>query len=97
MIFFWGFGRRSITKQIGEGNAVRRIYRYFHLFFVFRASWGGQYVLLTNTEAGWAQRAITNQEAEQLLGGHKLEPDLWNRFSLYAAVAVVVVILLIAH
>jgi hypothetical protein len=91
-MIFWGWGRRSITKQLDQSNAVIRTYRYAHIFFFFTLTWGGAYSLATLTEAGWAQRPISKEDAKQLLGGKDLQPNLWKRFSLVLGAAVVAVI-----
>lgn len=91
-MIFWGWGRRSITKQLDASNAVIRTYRYAHIFFLFTLTWGGAYSLATLTEAGWAQRPIAKEDAKQLLGGQDLQPNLWKRFSLPLAAVVVLVI-----
>jgi hypothetical protein len=95
-VIFWGWGRKSMMKQIDAGTAVIRLYHYIHLFFVFSVAWGGQYALATMTEAGWAQRPIAKDEAAAVLGGVHLQPSLWKRFSLPAALVVLVLIALLA-
>ena len=96
-MIFWGWGRKSISRQLDANTAVTRIYHYLHLFFIFSVAWGGQYVLATATEAGWAQRPISKEEAQQLLGGEDLQPPLWRRFGLPVAVAVVLLIAVFSH
>ncbi|MGN6161967.1 MAG: hypothetical protein ACTHOG_09735 [Marmoricola sp.] len=89
MFFLWGWGRRALTRQLDATSAVIRSYRYAHLFFIFTLAWGGEYFLATHTDAGWARRPIAKDEALHLLGGTPLQPNLWKRFSLVLAVALV--------
>lgn len=91
-MIFWGWGRRSITRQLDASNAVIRTYRYAHIFFFFTLAWGGEYALATLTESGWARRPIAKEDARALLGGKDLNPHPWKRFSLILAVVVVGVI-----
>ncbi|GAB2969059.1 hypothetical protein [Nocardioides montaniterrae] len=96
-MIFYGWGRKSITKQIDAGTAVVRMYRYAHLFWVLSFTWGGSYQLATATESGWAHRAITAEQAAEVLGGHQLEPNLWKRFSLPVVIGLLVLLSLVAR
>ncbi|MFI2752967.1 hypothetical protein ACGIF2_05995 [Cellulomonas sp. P22] len=55
MIFF-GWGRRSKTQQTSPNQALVLGFSYFHIFWLFRVSFGLNYSLATLTEAGWATR-----------------------------------------
>lgn len=83
MLFIWGWGRRSLRRQVSAEQAVVLIYRYLHLMFVFTTTWGYSYALATVTDQGVATRAISDHEARQLLGGEDLRPSLWKRFSIF--------------
>jgi hypothetical protein len=96
-MILWGWGRKTVSRALDASTRVTRIYRYVHLFFIFSVAWGGQYVLSTLTEAGWAQRAITKEEAKSLMGGEELQPPMWRRFGLPAAAVVVVAVAALSH
>lgn len=91
-MLFWGWGRRTLTRQLDETNAIIRTYRYAHIFFLFTLAWGGEYSLATRTDVGWARRPIAKEDAVRLLGGKPLQPTLWRRFSLILAAVVVAVV-----
>ena len=87
----WGWGRKSVTRQIAEDRAVVLAYRYFHLMFVLTATWGGKYFVSTLTDQGWAQQPASDDAALALLGGNPLRPSAWARFSLLGALAILAV------
>jgi hypothetical protein len=57
-MLFWGWGRRSLRRQVSPEQAVVLFYRYLHLMFAFTATWGYSYGLATATDQGIAVRAI---------------------------------------
>ena len=46
-MLFWGWGRRSLQRQVSADTAVLRSYRYVHLMFLFTVTWGYDYALAT--------------------------------------------------
>lgn len=96
-LIFWGWGRKTISRALDGSTAVTRVYRYLHVFFIFSFAWGGQYLLATLTDAGWAQRSVTKEEALSLMGGDDLQPPLWRRYSLPAVIVLLVLISLISQ
>jgi hypothetical protein len=88
---FWGWGRKSIMRQLDANTAVQRSYRYLHLMFLFTVAWGYDYSIATLTPQGWAQRPLARQDAVQILGGQDLEPGVWQRFSLVIGLAALLV------
>lgn len=94
MIFF-GWGSKSKTAPLDAGRALVLQYSYFHLFWFLRLSWGLKYSLATATEAGWATRALSDDEAMQLDAPNRLTLNLWWRYSflLFAALAVVSIVI----
>lgn len=96
-MIFWGWGRKTVVRSLDAHTAVIRIYRYLHVFFIFSVAWGGQYVLSTLTDSGWAQRPISKEEAMSLLGGEDLQPPMWRRFGLPVAVLVFALVATFSH
>ncbi|MFI2489989.1 hypothetical protein ACH47X_23955 [Promicromonospora kroppenstedtii] len=94
MVFF-GWGSRSKTAPLDAGRALVLRYSYFHLFWILRVSWGLRYSLATATEAGWATRPLSDEEAMQLDAPNRLTLNVWWRFGLllWAAVAVVAIVI----
>ncbi len=94
MVFF-GWGSKSKSAPLDAGRALVLRYSYFHLFWILRLSWGLRYSLATATEAGWATRPLSDEEAMQLDAPSRLSLNLWWRFGLllWAAVAVVAVVI----
>ena len=88
MVFF-GWGSRSKTAPLDAGRALVLRYSYFHLFWILRVSWGLRYSLATATEASWATRHLSDEEAMQLDAPNRLTLSFWWRFGLllWAAVA----------
>jgi hypothetical protein len=95
-VLFWGWGRKSMNRQLTQDRALVLTYRYFHLMFVFRAAFGYRYQLATATDQGWATRPIETAEAEALLGGEELRPTMWARYSIFLVLVVVVLIVVAA-
>lgn len=93
-MLFWGWGRKSLNRQLAHDKALVLTYRY--LMFVFRAAFGYRYQLATATDQGWATRPIANAEAETLLGGDALRPSMWARYSILLLVVVILVVILAA-
>ena len=91
-MLFWGWGRRSLQRQVSPETAVVRRYRYVHLMFLFTVTWGYDYAIASLTPQGWATRPAPQLEARALLGGQDLEPSPWKRYSLLGAVAVIAVV-----
>lgn len=54
-------------------------------------------MLSTLTEAGWANRTISQADAQQLLGGQSLEPSPWDRFSLIGGVVLLIVVVVLVN
>jgi hypothetical protein len=96
-MIFWGWGRKTISRALDANTAVIRVYRYVHVFFIFSVAWGGQYLLSTLTESGWAQRPVSKGEAMSLMGGEELQPPLWRRFGLPAAAGVLMLFAVFSH
>ncbi len=91
---FWGWGSSARQKKISETQVVYNRYRYFHLMFVSRVTWGYTYILSTLGADGWSHKEIPKDEALRLTGGDELMPNWWARYSLYAGlicIAIVVV------
>ena len=89
-----GAARARLLRST-RGDALVLRYSYFHLFWLLRVSWGLKYSLATATEAGWATRPLSDEEAMQLDAPNKLTLNLWWRWGLvlWAAVAVVAIII----
>ena len=85
-MLIWGWGRRSLRRQVSPEQAVVLLYRYLHLMFAFTATWGYSYRLATATDQGIVIREIPDHEALRLLGGQDLRPGLWKRFSIFLVV-----------
>ncbi|MEP6651452.1 MAG: hypothetical protein ABJA74_16295 [Lapillicoccus sp.] len=95
-MLFWGWGGKSMTRQITPEQAVLLTYRYLHLMFVFTTTWGYKYALATATDQGWATRPIPDAEALQLLGGQELRPSAWKRFSVFLLLGIVLLVVVVA-
>ncbi|WP_131725102.1 hypothetical protein [Mycobacteroides immunogenum] len=87
-MLFWGWGGRSNQLELSPTQMLTFAYRYFHLFFVFTVTFGGNYLIHTLTEHGWAAAPIAKEQAEEILAGRSLQPNPWRRFSLYGLIAV---------
>lgn len=81
MIFF-GWGGRSMTRELDPGHVLVLAYGYFHLFWLFRISWPTGYALATATEAGWATRPLSADEAASLDASSQLSLHWWWRWGL---------------
>ena len=95
-MLFWGWGGKSINRQVSPGQAVVLSYRYFHLMFVFTAAFRYRYLLATATEQGWATRPVTEPEALAMLDGQELRPSMWQRYSIWLVPLVIALILAIS-
>ncbi|MEP7762873.1 hypothetical protein [Sanguibacter sp. 25GB23B1] len=91
MIFF-GWGRNNKTQQVSDVQALVLGYSYFHLFWLFRVSFGLSYSLATLTDVGWATRPLSREEATAGGAQAALALHWWWRFGLLVAVAAIVVI-----
>ncbi|MFD1716221.1 hypothetical protein [Georgenia deserti] len=89
-MIFWGWGSRSLNRQVSPQHVVIRTYRYFALMFIFSVAFKYRYELATATPQGWATRPVSDEEALQALGGEHLMPNLWRRFSLWLLLAGIV-------
>ena len=96
MVFF-GWGSKSKSAPLDTGHALVLRYSYFHLFWVLRLSWGLRYSLATATEAGWATRQLSDDEAMQLDAPNRLTLNLWWRYGLLLWAAVTVVAILVTN
>ena len=91
MIFF-GWGRNNKTQQVSDEQALVLGYSYFHLFWLFRISFGLQYSLATLTDVGWATRPLSREEATARGAQAALSLHWWWRFGLLVGIAAIVVI-----
>lgn len=91
-MLFFGWGRKSTQRQLSHSQVISMSWSSFHLFFLFALGWGKRYTLATLTEQGWAQREITETDAQQLLG-FDLDIPLWNRFGLLITAAFLIVVI----
>ena len=89
MIFF-GWGRKSRNEQISPTQALVLSFGYFHLFWLFRVSFGLRYALATLTEQGWATRPLSDEEAAALDAPSRLTLHWWWRWGLLVLVGGVV-------
>lgn len=81
-MLFFGWGRKNIDRKISETQAILLSYRYFHLLFIFSATFSYTYKTATLSNDGWHYKDIAKDEALAQLGGQELKPNLWQRFSL---------------
>ncbi|MBO1752842.1 hypothetical protein J4G33_13595 [Actinotalea sp. BY-33] len=95
MIFF-GWGRKSKSAQVSAEQALALTYSYVHIFWLFQLAFKQRYSVATWTEAGWATRELSDQEA--MAGGAPSTVTLhwWWRFGLVLAIAFLVVALTFA-
>lgn len=94
-MLFWGWGGKSINRQVSQDQAVVLMYRYLHLMFLFTTTWGYKYALATATDQGWATRSISDAQALELLGGEELRPSAWKRFSIFVLLGAVLLFVLV--
>ena len=95
-MLFWGWGGKSINRQVSPNQAVVLMHRYLHLMFLFTTTWGYRYALATATEQGWATRPISDAEARGLLGGEELRPSPWKRFSIFLPLGILLLVVVAA-
>ena len=95
MLFIWGWGRKTLRRQVSPEQAVVLIYRYLHLMFLFTTTWGYRYAVATATDQGIATRQISEAEARQLLGGGDLRPSLWKRFSIFVLLGAILLFVIV--
>lgn len=86
---FWGWGSTARQKKISETQIVYNRYKYFHMMFINRVTWGYIYILSTLNQDGWSQKEITKEEAVRLMSGDELMPNWWARYSLYGLLATI--------
>ncbi len=90
MIFF-GWGRKNVTRQVSPEQALILSYGYFHLFWLFRISYGFRYAVATATEAGWATRPMSIEEARATGADQAVTISWWWRWGLLVGLGVLVV------
>jgi hypothetical protein len=93
-MILWGWGGRSLQRQVSDTQTVVLSHRYFHLMFLLTAAYNYKFLLATLTEHGWATAEISGPDASRLLNGQVLQPGLWARFSLLAAVGVAALLII---
>lgn len=96
-MFFFGWGKRNITKAISEKEALVLNYSYFDIFFVFSVAFSYKYVLATLSEQGWHHKPITKEEVDALLKGEKFQPNWWWRYSLFGLLGVVALFVIVLN
>ncbi len=90
---FWGWGTAARQKKISDTQVVYNRYKYFHLIFINRLTWGYTYVLSTLNTDGWSQKEISKDEALKLTDGDELLPNWWARYSLYLAMVAILLLI----
>ncbi len=95
MIFF-GWGRKSMTRQVGPQQALILSYGYFHLFWLFRISYGFRYAVATATEAGWATRPMSAEEAAATGADNEIVLGWWWRWGLLAGLGALVAVVIVS-
>jgi len=95
-VIIFGFGRRSREHVIDDAQRILLSYRYVHILWLFSIAFGSRYSLATLTDAGWATKSISEDEAAALAGGRAPQPAFWAQWSLTIALGVVAMIVLIA-
>lgn len=93
---FWGWGSTARQKKISDTQVVYNRYRYFHLVFINRVTWGYTYLLSTLNQDGWSQKEISKEEAMRLTGGDELMPNWWARYSIYLSLAAIPLLIVIS-
>ena len=91
MIIF-GWGRGSRVHQIGPAQALVLGFSYFHIFWLFRISFGFKYALATQTEEGWATRALSPAETTSYDAPTRVTLHWWWRYGLLITIATIVVL-----
>jgi hypothetical protein len=60
--------------------------------FLFTMAFNYKFLLATLTEHGWATAEMSRPDADRMLNGQSLEPNLWVRFSLLGGLIVLVLL-----
>ena len=77
MIFF-GWGKSNKQWTLSDGKIVLVGWSYFHIFWVFRISWGKNWYLLTDNRS--QDETITIEKAIELTGDQKINIPFIDRF-----------------
>jgi hypothetical protein len=88
-VIFFGWGRKNVSRQVSEAQAVVLSYGYFHLFWLFRIAFGFRYQLAT--EHGWATRPLSPEEVATSGVDRELTVGWWWRRGLLVALGVLAV------
>jgi hypothetical protein len=90
-VIFFGWGRKNVSRQVGDAQAVVLSYGYFHLFWLFRVAFGFRYQLATATEHGWATRPLSSEEVAASGVDREITVGWWWRWGLLVALGVLAV------
>ena len=82
IFFIWGWGRQAKEIVVDPHRRLVLSYRYLHLFYGLKLSWGAKYHDAVWTGRGWEVEPASKAEAAFLAGGVAPEIPWWDRFSL---------------
>ncbi len=95
MIFF-GWGRKNVSRQVSENQALILSYGYFHVFWLFRVAYGLRYAVATLTEAGWATRPMSAEEAAATGADQAVTLSWWTRWGLLVALGALALFIVVS-
>ncbi len=74
-MLFWGWGRKSLQRQVSPETTVVRSDRYLHLMFSFTVTWGYDYAIATLTPVGRLLASRDEQATGQQLPDREDEQE----------------------
>ncbi len=91
-MLFFGWGKRSVKRQIDAANVLLCTYGYFSIMFLFMVTFSYQYRLAVFSNGAWTYRELTKEEAMSLNGGTELKPHWWWQFGLLIGLVAIIIL-----
>jgi hypothetical protein len=95
-VIFFGWGRKNVSRQVSENQALVLSYGYFHVFWLFQVAFGLRYAVATLTEAGWATRPMSAEEAAATGADQVVTLGWWTRWGLLAVLGAIVLAVVVS-
>lgn len=86
----FGWGTRQKSWALADGQQLLLVYKYFHLFFIFRVASDQKWFLIGNDRR--EDREISVEQVRVLFPANTPSLNLWERYSLFLLIAASIVL-----
>jgi hypothetical protein len=94
-MFFFGGGRKSREWPLPDGSVLALVYRYMHIWWIFRLSYGRKWFMLADQRS--QDREVSPTEVQRMFPAGAPGLGIWESYGLLFLVGAVILFALIGR